>query len=645
MYFGKAQKSTTTSGSEEEEQQQQQYKSSWLEHMRLNPTDMQTEPEGVKIRAISGLEGVDYLSPGTFTNHVSYVFGPVIQALQNAGYVEGVNLQAAPYDWRLPPSQLEKRDGYFTNTIQCVEDLYRKNQSTPVVLLGHSLGCKTAHYFLNFCKLHRGQAWVDKYIHTYLPVGAPHLGAPKALRSVIGGDKMSLDAFLNDEEALILGRSFGSGPWLFPQELPRGVPSSVHVLPHGVLEVSFEYALNTHELIHQRRAISKPNRYQIIVKCGNEHKVSTPFRRSSSDVVFFGDKISFATEPDLEVAGVERRLRFFLQEPGISAAKHEKQERTCNPLVCLLKWICCCCCIFDYIYRAIRFLTCGCVQSLVMSADAITGSVGGGTNLAFSDIFVIPKQVLAGEALDVKVPLYHKDDYGKQEGFLCFMTTKAPRTTHLHIKMKWIPFNKSKSFRPICSPVARPDPDGEPLCIHKKKKEYQEFTGYDIIEREGLDSTLRMIKDVYDGDAQIGPRSNSSSDAPPVKRIHAIYGINVPTEIGGIYKRKDCCLSAEKLKNLYTPDAKATVDSNTGYVINRGLLMETAKTKQKVADDREVCGDGTVPYWSLQHCKTWKSAEREVTVVELDKAEHREILADSRFHKALLEYCRRSNAS
>jgi hypothetical protein len=140
-------------------------------------------------------------------------------------------------------------------------------------------------------------------------------------------------------------------------------------------------------------------------------------------------------------------------------------------------------------------------------------------------------------------------------------------------------------------------------------------------------------------------KSMSSSDAPPVKRIHAIYGINMQTEVGGIYKHKDCCLSAEKLKNLYTPDAKATIDSKTGYVVKSGILMETPKTKQKIADDQEVCGDGTVLNWSLQHCKTWKSVEREIPVLELDKAEHREILADSRFHKALLEYCRRSNAS
>jgi hypothetical protein len=66
--------------------------------------------------------------------------------------------------------------------------------------------------------------------------------------------------------------------------------------------------------------------------------------------------------------------------------------------------------------------------------------------------------------------------------------------------------------------------------------------------------------------------------------------------------------------------------------------METPETKQKGWGDIKVSGDGTVPYWSLAHSKTWQSEECNVTVQELDKAPHREILADPRFHEALLNY-------
>jgi hypothetical protein len=181
------------------------------------------------------------------------------------------------------------------------------------------------------------------------------------------------------------------------------------------------------------------------------------------------------------------------------------------------------------------------------------------------------------------------------------------------------------------------------LHIVGRDKIYQEFPGYDIIEREGLDDVLEMIKDVYDGDSILDPRQKSSCDPPPVSRVHAIYGVNLPTEIGSVYMRKDACFSESKLKNFYKPDTKATLgDKNkTGeYTVKGGILMETNRTPQTAAGGRKVSGDGTVPYWSLQHCKTWMGPNIDVTVVEIDQAEHREILADVRFHKALLDYCR-----
>ena len=652
MYFGKAQKKndfpTTTDNTSDvslnaEEKEQLQYKSAWLEHMRLNRTDMRTETNGVKVRAIPGLLGVNYLTPGTFTNMVSYVFGPVIQALLKAGYEEGKNLQAASYDWRLPPSELERRDSYFTRTIKQVEKLYATNHSTPVVIVGHSLGTKTAHYFLNFCLAKKGQSWIDKHIHTYIPVGAPHIGAPKALRSMISGDKMSLDAFLSDEEALTLGRSFGSGPWLLPQTLPAGVPSSAYVLPHGVLEISIDNTVDTEELTEKRRAHSRPSRFQLIVVLGSTaRKVKTPFHSTLNTKVVFDDKISFATLPT-PLGPNEGALQFFLQEPGISAAKYERSNRQFNPILCCLNWLLCCC-IWTWAYYIIRGVLCGVVQTLVLSADALTSVTDHSTNLALSDVVVVPSRVWKGQEAEIKVTLHHKDDYGKYDGVLCFMTKRPSRTATLVVKMKWIPFHKEKSSERICSPICQSEMEGRSPHIVRGDRVFQEYPGYEIIEREGLTDALKMIKDVYDGDSKLDPRNKSSYDAPPVRKIHAIYGVNLPTEIGSIYKRKDTYFSGSNLKNLYKLDSKAILAENHkhnhGYVVKGGILMETKKTPQAVAGGRKVSGDGTVPYWSLQHCKTWASAQREVTVVEIDKAEHREILADARFHEALLQYCK-----
>ena len=177
MYFGKAQKQMVYSkqdldddDNENEEIRLANCKSSWLKHM-LPGSDKESDAPGIKVRAIPGLEGVDYLTPGAFTSHISYVFGPVIKILEEKGYnsEDGkTNLMAAPYDWRLAPSAMEKRDEYFTKTMNSIEELYNNNDSTPVVLLCHSLGCKVAHYLLNFALDIRGQSWIDKYVHTYM---------------------------------------------------------------------------------------------------------------------------------------------------------------------------------------------------------------------------------------------------------------------------------------------------------------------------------------------------------------------------------------------------------------------------------------------------------------------------------------------
>lgn len=153
-------------------------KNTWLKHLKLSD-DLQSDPSGIETRPMQGLDAVNYLDPGGLVKHVSWVFQHVTRTLmEQAGYQEGKDLDAAPYDWRIPPSMLESRDSRFSNIIKRIEKMYADNDDTPVVLLCHSMGCKTAHYFLNFCQQKEdvGQAWIDKYVHSYFPVGAPHLG-------------------------------------------------------------------------------------------------------------------------------------------------------------------------------------------------------------------------------------------------------------------------------------------------------------------------------------------------------------------------------------------------------------------------------------------------------------------------------------
>lgn len=172
---------------------------------------------------------------------------------------------------------------------------------------------------------------------------------------------------------------------------------------------------------------------------------------------------------------------------------------------------------------------------------------------------------------------------------------------------------------------------------------------------EGMGRALRLLKETYETDP-VGPRTLSSWHPPPVKRIISVYGINQPTEVAAVYRRNPCKhipssnrkSDSSELQPTFVLDCDAVLNKQASatHSINRGIILETSKSPQTViaADGKTVTqlksGDGTVPYWSLQHCRMWPGqglAKCDVTVHEIDHAEHRAILNDDRFHKILLD--------
>lgn len=607
------------------------YKSDWLQHMVLS-NDLKTEANDVEVRNIEGLAGVDYLTPGTLTNHVSYVFGPVIDALREAGYVEGKDLQAAPYDWRLPPTQLEQRDEYFTRTMQLVKKLYVNNDKTPVVLLCHSLGCKTGHYFLNFLLRNKGRTWIDKYIHTYMPVGGPHLGAPKALRSVMSGDKMGLEAFLSDEEALTFGRSLGSGLWLFPKDLPEGAPSSLQCQPRGVLEITLMGKINVDQMLASRRHLSRSNNFKLSLVF-NDVVVKTEYHRGQMGVVEFEEIFLFATDASGPTKNGKDDFQVVLLEPGVKASKGEKSNQ-----------VCCCRCLVCCFYAVTciwicKLFCCLVKQSFILSAEALSRALGGSTILAASDPTNISDAVSSGHPKNDKwaVKLY----FGRNRESKGWFCPRRNDFVKVQFRVEWKKHvedpapSSAISGTSVMHPKTTDGPTLKGRYVHNAT---------DIMKKEGLDGILRGIKDLYDNDS-LDPRGLSSVEAPPVSRVYAIYGINLPTEVGSVYARRAGMIYSTVM-NQFDLDKYAKLDGNhKGYKLYSGILLETSKTKQIVASSdeteqtsyRRCSGDGTVPYWSLSHCRTWDK-QCHVDVKEIDGAEHREILADKRFHEAIVNY-------
>ena len=187
----------------------------WLHHMLLNERDGISDPSSIKLRAVGGLHGVDYLSDHPLARKASYCFAKLIGVLQDIGY-DDTNLDAAPYDWRLPPSELEKRDKFMSKLKSKIELFYHINDKTRVMLLGHSMGNRVAQYFLKWVKENYGQEWIDMHVQSLVALGGPFLGAAKTVRAVVLGDALGLEFFVTPHEARLMARCSASLPWLFP---------------------------------------------------------------------------------------------------------------------------------------------------------------------------------------------------------------------------------------------------------------------------------------------------------------------------------------------------------------------------------------------------------------------------------------------
>lgn len=646
------------------------HRSKWLSHMGLLD-DMKSEHPDVQVRAMEGLAGVDYLTPGTLTNHLSYVFGPVITALKKVGYEEGVNLDAVPYDWRLPPSELEKRDQYFTKTMRKIEEMYETNGGMPVVLVCHSLGTKTGHYLLDFAHA-KDKKWCNKYVHTYMPVGAPHLGAPKAMRGSITGDKMGLEAFLKDHQALAMGRTFGSTPWLIPSVLPGFAPSTVYCRREGAFEIHIKSTINVGPLLDDR--IELPEKLELMLRYGKKI-LKTNFSQIVDNEVTFEGRFTFATGPDGPFAKQcckcccvccklrcaccaccsDNNLIVYLGEPGLRVARGTKKgaetrKKCCsenNKLIWLkvitgwyvVKWffIACGYLVYFFYYRG-----------WIKLGDLINRAADRTSLLAASEPIKMEEFVgdIDGHTVDIEL----RNDFRKSR---CCQKA-MPVIPAITINVRWIPPEmESNSDSKRCQVAELPVGStlrqiGELSAIHDKEEwEYDACSGRGILRKEGFDKALKCVSNVYDVDP-LEPRNGQK--APPVKNIKAVYGINLPTEVGAVYRRRKAVVEKKnKVVSMYKLDRHAKGHLNDGLVLEDGILKETPNTPQTLcgptnfrssalAKEMVRCsGDGTVPYWSLQHVQTW-GRQCNVSVTELDGAEHREILNDKRFHQTLIDY-------
>ena len=108
------------------------------------------------------------------------------------------------------------------------------------------------------------------------------------------------------------------------------------------------------------------------------------------------------------------------------------------------------------------------------------------------------------------------------------------------------------------------------------------------------------------------PQTQAHTNFPPVNGVHSLLldlG-NVPSFLPP--KCPTRCLAVEP-----------------GMVIKGGIISD-------VGCPGAPSGDGTVPYASLEHARSWQSG-MDVRISHLREAEHRGMLAESQFHQAVAD--------
>jgi len=609
-------------------------RSSWLYHMSLSD-DMVHEREGNRVRPYEGLDGCEYLCDDVVSKQFAMVQAPLTNFLTNKlGYVKGVNVDAATYDWRLPPSHAQERDNYLTKTNERIEKMYTDNLNLPVILFCHSLGCKMGHYFLNHVKENYGQEWIDKYIHTYMPVGAPHMGVSLAVRSVLMGAGLAAPVDLmmaGDDEGLVLYRSFGSAAWLMPRSIPPNAIPSVICRREGELAVAIVGNIEFGTLFKGR---TNPKELRLVIHYQADQKIYSNYVLiSPEDTSFYIEETYYIAIPEIKDQGQERPfgfLYFSLEDPG-SLVHMDKADK--NSLRVMLSKA-----TDNSVMKSIK-------RSYIKAQKGLQKSLGVGEEIAYGVSGDLrPSDFLSCDdnTLKKEYCLYHPTFYSNQG--------------KIKLALKYTPCSiaTNETETPIaCIDEALSSVD-LPITSAKKNELHMDLTYNYLSGNQMFDKSLvkekfnKMVKERYEDDP-LGPKTKSSLDCPPVKRVRAIYGINLKTEVCTVFRRRPYfVIGDDQADSRFIVDSETQVGDDAilnNYDFEGGKFYETEKTVQKTINDdgeeieRAVCGDGTVPYWNLVHSKTWKPDLEELTVDEVVGGEHRTILSHPTFQELLRKYC------
>ncbi|ELP85207.1 1-O-acylceramide synthase precursor, putative [Entamoeba invadens IP1] len=114
------------------------------------------------------------LDPGMLTCSLTEYFRPLIKKLNKLGYVDGVDLYGAPYDWRYTGGD------FYAKRLENLLKSIKEKTGKKAVLVSHSMGCP-----VTFDALSKFNP--EDYVERWVTVGGAWLGAVELLNEVLNG--------------------------------------------------------------------------------------------------------------------------------------------------------------------------------------------------------------------------------------------------------------------------------------------------------------------------------------------------------------------------------------------------------------------------------------------------------------------------
>lgn len=161
-------------------------------------------------------------------------------------------------------------------------------------------------------------------------------------------------------------------------------------------------------------------------------------------------------------------------------------------------------------------------------------------------------------------------------------------------------------------------------CSSDKTTVYEPIGAKEVMRIERCEHLLDTWKKYYREDPLY---DDLRQRCPPIKRVRAVHGVNVPTEAAYVLRVQTIRMKRTEISTRLVLDDQATIDID-GYACNGGMVHARGSSNS-------LSGDGVVSLCSLDECRNWSKAGLECELSCLPGVEHRAMLADAHFHQII----------